>query len=365
MIIDSPRIIIVDDEKDQVEKLFEILWEKEIPFVYLNGQVEKLPKKPITGVRLLFLDIELGIKGNSPKTMASSLVSKVIKIIGSEPIPYIIIFWTGHSEVIPIVIEYLAKINMAPIEYLDFDKPKYWTTEGEYSQLVEHVDGKLRNLGSFNYILEFENVLEEAMNEFSKDIFTIVNSNGNKETYKEKTTKMLWNLGSVYSGNNRGKNISIKDVKNSYLMLKESFSDNIEKRIDEGSFDYSYVERKEQIDIELASKINAKMFFNLKPATEPAIGNVYIKEDVKFEKALISNIFKKKAIPNKMTLCGMIITPSCDLAQNKQLYYEEENKKSYRVIYGLLILVGEEIKVYRDLKVKTNGSIFIMRRMKN
>ncbi|MFZ2782299.1 MAG: hypothetical protein WAZ31_09695, partial [Rectinemataceae bacterium] len=88
--------MIVDDKEKEVDVLRNALWKSCVPFLYFDGEIDNLPPEPIVGVRLLFLDIDIGNRAAGPSNMASSLAALVRKILGDKPGPYFIVFWTGH-----------------------------------------------------------------------------------------------------------------------------------------------------------------------------------------------------------------------------------------------------------------------------
>jgi hypothetical protein len=124
MITGYQKVIVVDDMFKEVEPLLSALWQKGISCIYLTGQQEYLPERPFSGVRLLFLDIELDTKALSDKDKASTLAAVVKKIIGEKPSPYFIVFWTKHDDnVIKEVLRYLGTGHISPVGWMNFDKP--------------------------------------------------------------------------------------------------------------------------------------------------------------------------------------------------------------------------------------------------
>ena len=52
------RIAVIDDLWKEAKPLLSILSKNGAPFLYYDGDVRELPKKPIAGLRFLFLDLD-------------------------------------------------------------------------------------------------------------------------------------------------------------------------------------------------------------------------------------------------------------------------------------------------------------------
>ena len=54
----SGRVVVIDDNKKEAYPLIETLSKKGIPSTYFSSEIEQLPDKPLSGIRIVFLDIE-------------------------------------------------------------------------------------------------------------------------------------------------------------------------------------------------------------------------------------------------------------------------------------------------------------------
>jgi hypothetical protein len=98
------------------------------------------------------------------------------------------------------------------------------------------------------------------------------------------------------------------------------------------------------LSLELLAKLNTSLFFDFYPPQDISFGNVFIVSNPTkyFINSLVKNIFNRGNIkgnipPRGTKIIGVIITPSCDLACNKFLFYR--NKKYLRILYGMAIQV--------------------------
>jgi hypothetical protein len=67
--------------------------------LYYDGTDENLPRKPMSGIRLVFLDLRLGGGPTvQPKHLISQTLSVLTQIVDLKDCPAGIIFWTKHEE---------------------------------------------------------------------------------------------------------------------------------------------------------------------------------------------------------------------------------------------------------------------------
>ena len=93
----NARVAIVDNVYGEVEGLMEALASKGVPVVYYQGQ-KKFPKLPLSGIRLLFLDLELdGLEGQSDKAKTATAAANASTLIAPGNGPVVIVLWTKHS----------------------------------------------------------------------------------------------------------------------------------------------------------------------------------------------------------------------------------------------------------------------------
>ena len=353
MFLGNQKIIAVDDNFDEVKPLLTALWKKGLPCIYLNGSLESLPKKPYSGTRLLFLDIELETKGSSVSNTASTLAARIERIIGKKPSPYFIVFWTKNKEEIAKTLGYLKTVGIAPVGYIDFEKPSKGFDDNLTDKLFADIESKLKNLGAYNYLMDWESKIEASASEFSSTFFSLVNTDGDEAVWSNKTSAILGKLACAHTGNKSLGSVMEDEVKNSFHMLGVSFKDTLDSNIKR-----DVVNRKdltlEPVDVKSISKMNATLFFDFHPDQKTVIGNVILDSDhqVALLKGLKQDIFGNAEFQANCDVVAMIITPSCDLAQEKNFLYNKETCIGYyRVLYGLFFpYTADNYKAVKDNK---------------
>jgi hypothetical protein len=95
----SARVVVVDDETDEALPLISALSKLGIGSLYYDGTRENLPGKPMSGIRLVFLDLRLvGGPTLQPKDLISQTLSVLGQIVDLNDCPAGIVYWTKHEE---------------------------------------------------------------------------------------------------------------------------------------------------------------------------------------------------------------------------------------------------------------------------
>jgi len=345
MLIERQKVIVVDDKYEEIEPFLSALWKKGIPCIYLDGQHENLPQKPFCGVRLIFLDIVLGTEGTSGKNKASPVANIVKHIVGNNPSPYFIVFWTKHPELVDEVLRYLRLENISPVGNLCRAKPTGTNIEKETSEIMKEIDSKLAELGAFNYLLNWENIVEKAAHNFTADLFSIIPAEGIQEDWSKQVTSLMGSLALAYTEQYSLSN-SEEDIRNAFLKMTDGFKDSLQQTIKSEPLEFHKNLKDDLIDLEKIAKINASLFFDFKPEKTPSFGNVFIDQnpDRHLVESLEKSIFPNPKKPDNVSIAGMIITPSCDIINKKYLH---NDKGCFRVLYGMLIPILDDSE-YKD-----------------
>ena len=98
---ESGRVIVIDDSAEEGLPLIKVLSRYRISTTYFTGEITELPSEPFNDVRIIFLDLVLGgMTGRDEKTILSTLISVIKKIVHTNNGPFIIVLWTKHNEYI-------------------------------------------------------------------------------------------------------------------------------------------------------------------------------------------------------------------------------------------------------------------------
>ena len=335
LISESGRIVLIDDKRKDIEPVLITLGQYGIPYIYFDGTQKALPKEPLKGIRFVFLDIELrGMEGQKDKMKASGVVAVLKKIISRDNGPYVIGFWTDHKQVIPLVLENCKKEGIYPVVNVDVEKP------AGIEKIAERLKDKLKQIGAFQLYVSWENIVNAASKEFVWNFSSLVNLG---DDWSKDTEALFYKLYKTYVDK---KVLQDKEAQFKYAchLMNRSFLDTLE-----------YVTRKDlklpegfelkarAVSSETIAKLNSSLFLGEALTDRHNPGNVYTQDNEDIKNMLISSIFKEGQSPGECTLCKVIISPECDIAQDKMISIkraEEEPDVAHRILYGLLVAAG-------------------------
>lgn len=335
----SGRVVLIDDTADEALPLMSAFGKNAIPYTYYDGRPDGLPDAPSEGIRFVFLDIELqGMEAQNEKTIASALVNRLRKIISTSNGPYAIIFWTKHNEIITQILENCSTASISPVAWVDLEKAQCRTTDGKYdiSIISTKLKNKLEAIGAFRLYVEWENILHLASKRFIHDFSKLVPSGDN---WSAGTSALFYKLYKAYVGKNEITD-QTEQFKCSSLLMNNSFLDTLQEHSSEYlTLPGEYKLTGGDVDTATLAKLNTYLFLNSSSLPRPMTGYVYLEENENVKASIVKDVFKEDQVPNNISLCKVVVTPLCDIAQNKVLKFKinEIENKIHRIIYGLLL----------------------------
>lgn len=334
----SGRIVLIDDKLNEIKPLLEAMGKNSIPYLYYDGNVQNLPGSPPGGIRFVFLDIELeGMKGQDDKTKASGIAAILKRIISDSNGPYVIIFWTKHKQVIELVIRNCKSLSIPPVCWLDLDKPDCIDSNGKYDiqGITDKLGEKLSGIGAFQLYVKWENIVNTASKQFVYDFSSLAES-GND--WSKSTAILFYNLYKAYVDKNVLTD-KTEQFKCACHLINRSFLDTLEDSTSTMiALPDEFWISNGTLDCDTKAKLNSSLFLGKNILPHPSTGCVYVEEDDCLQNSLKKNLFKEERHPELSKLCAIIITPECDLAQNKTikvLISETEDSSMHRIVYGL------------------------------
>lgn len=124
------RYVVVDDEKDELDRLLGVLHSLKAPCIGMQyDPVEGIKKRSLEGVRLLFMDLHLLGSGTGSKTKSYAAIAGIVEdSIVPESGPYVLILWTKHAQERDEFSDYIftnVDPQKRPLAILSLDKTKY------------------------------------------------------------------------------------------------------------------------------------------------------------------------------------------------------------------------------------------------
>lgn len=331
----NPKVIIVDDDYDDVAVLLQTFSKNGIPYIYLNGSKDSEPTEPFSGIRLIILDIDIEGRTNSAtdtNSKASSISVYVKKIIAKEAYPYFILFWTKNDDAITKIIDYLKVDNMSPVGYINLEKP---AREDIKNLTISDIEEKIRHATSsesFEYLMEWEKSVQKKSSDFVNDISIIAKNNDSD--WENSIKQLFTKLCCSYTG--KGK-IDLDDTSNmdyATIILNRSFSDSLQYHLNTHITD---LPTNVNLPLHTIADLNTRLFFEDIVDNKIETGKIFVEECQENINNILLNEILVGTLPEdvKTSLIGAVMTPSCDLAHKK--YLKNKKIELHRVVYGILI----------------------------
>jgi hypothetical protein len=346
------RVVVIDDVPAEGLPLVRVLSKNKIPAAYFTGlNKDELPDKPMSGVRIIFLDIILGTDGQNDKTKVSTAISVLKHVVAQkEKSPYLLIAWTKHEELVAGIKDGLK--DNPPVFILNLRKNQCKYQDGSYNlkKIEQKLKSGLRNVGAFHLFALWENIVHQSAGKIVDDFssFYPLDANWNKNMFR-----VFRALAEAYAG----KRLLPGDIneisRNSLLTFNMAFLDNLESGI--GSFQsFGKIAGKRPRgtpDADVISKINSRLLVtysgdddSIKP------GNIYEGRINRRRCASVQDLYNGELsqFPQQRNLIAAVkniyleVSPVCDYTQNKL--------RAYRFLPGLLwpVEYSKQIKKTAD-----------------
>lgn len=337
------KVVVIDDEQKEVLALIRSLGERSIPVLYYSGKKDELPKTPLTGVRIVFLDLLLeGMQGQPSKTIVSHLMGTLKTVISDRNGPYIILAWTKHDlllENFQCELEKTGTEISKPCFLVDMEKSEcIIDEEADYGKVQSKLTEILGDLYVFDFLVTWEKTIDNS----SSDVVNLINSmstKSDKAGWTGELEKILYNMAKAHSGEQLGEDLD-KITDSAAKVLNGLLKDFVEKNVSAKG-----MLKKPSGDLTISDKtkaitntiIHVRTLEN--PSANSAPGNLYIvdfptlKKFFEYlptdEKEFKEPFFKQDSNLDTIKLCMLEITPICD--------YTNKKWKCNRLLIGLIV----------------------------
>jgi rRNA processing protein Gar1 len=224
------RIVVIDDEYEkEALPLIEALSKNGVSAMYFTGNQEKLPPEPLSGVRIVFLDIVLaGTEGQDDKTKISTIIGVVSKIIGKDNKSYLIIAWTKHDELIKRLKNNLKE--NPPIFILNLKKSECKDSRGNYeiSKIEKKLKKELKKAGAFQLFIIWENLVHKSTGKIVNDFSSFYPLD---DKWDSNMCGVFQKLARAYAGKQLEDGDTDKLIKDALFTFNGTFLDTLENEI--------------------------------------------------------------------------------------------------------------------------------------
>ena len=337
------RIVVIDDISEEGMPLVKALSTEGFPVTYFTGDIKELPKKPLLGIRVIFLDIVLGTEGQSDKTKISTAISVIEKIVNNENGPFLVITWTKHEELIKQMEEAL-KNEKFQVVMLNLEKNACKDENGKYNikPIRQKLAEKVREIGMFHLFIIWENVVHRAAGKIVNDFSEFWEFD---ENWNQRMIETFLKLAESYAGRQLNGSNKEEVIRNSLFSFNGTFLDTLESGIRNysvPSLNVSFEGCDEEVKEEIKGKINSKLLI-VEEAEKHLPGNVYQSFDI--GKVDVSDLFngsldqyrQEEELLSKIKYIFIEISPCCDYTQDKW--------KTSRLLPGVLWPIDSDRKI--------------------
>lgn len=342
----SGRIIIIDNDLEaEALPIMKALAKYKAPFIYFSGDHADLPSEPYKGIRYVFLDIEL-IPGTTDNMIPTTCFSVLDSVVAKDNGPYVIIFWSKHVEHIDKILSYCESENKRPIAYIDLEKSECIVGGKCDLEIIERkLQSKLAKLGAFTVFSQWENMVNDSSMEFINRIIP------DEEDWSGVSSRLFHHLYRSYVGKNV-RSDSAEQFKIACELLNISFLDELSSNAKSIKLPSGFKLQNSPIDLNQICNLNSSLFYDFRSA-EIDSGTAFKRVDNKLRDSLGSNIFKESMKPEDFYPCDIVITPMCDIAQNK--VFQNSSNKLHRIISGIVVTMPDDDLVNFRKRIKSSA----------
>jgi len=183
----TARVLIVDDIAEEALPVIKVLGSLGIGCVYVSGKnLEELEEmRPLSGIRLAFVDMELESAGTSREILGKT-VNVLRKVIAKDTAPLIFVAWTQHDHYVEEFTMMLGEAmpKMRPLFVHKMPKPFSTPKPGQEKriltpQVISGVKGLLKDRSPLGVLWSWEQMCHDAATatvQSIADFATAVNS---------------------------------------------------------------------------------------------------------------------------------------------------------------------------------------------
>jgi len=323
------RIIIIDNQINEAAPLMQALSKNGHSHTFFSGQLTEMPSKPISGIRVLFLDMILTAENETNDQIIMSAVKSVLgRIIADDNGPFVCIAWTKRPNLVNDLKDYL-KTRGFHFPILSWEKKTFFNKSGQIDVglITKKLEDSMKGLESYQQFILWENLVHTAAGKTVTE-FLKLKPQDEKE-WNKKMTSIIWKLAKGYAGKQLKKSKPDNIVRNSFYSFNSAFLDTLNAEIRNEKISSSKKLPFDEIpdsdhDHETNAKINSKLLLTLPDNGNHIPGCIY--ENLKIKRVELSELFQGdfNASSNKAKLNSetknifLEVTPICDFTQMKQ-----------------------------------------------
>lgn len=307
------RVAVVDDKYSDVQCLLSDLSRHQVPyrFYHFEGDPDILPDNTCEAndFRILIMDLNLINDGVlDQKTLVSSLVPVLNRLIPSTNYPYVFAYWSKHEEEYKDVVEKVLfqtedLKNKQPIAFVSLEKSKYISKTGEPTsspiEIFEEISTKLDELAAYKTLLHWENIIHYSADKTIQEVFSFDGVVGQK--WSDTALDLLSRFSKANLGPKKFNESNAETkIKSSISVLGPLFTDSLEASISQETFNIDGLDTAVSSDSINIANVNTKLLLDFdtndtsKPGMlfKPPVDSLEEFLSDQFDNKKISSLFK-------------------------------------------------------------------------
>ncbi|MEC0134351.1 MULTISPECIES: hypothetical protein [Paenibacillus] len=365
------KVIIIDDQFEEALPIINALSSKGIYSAYWNGHYENQPSVPLSGVRLVILDIQFS-SATDQHLINTNLFGLLSKSVSLQNGPYILCMWSKHNNEYyksfksalkqqtkvpqPYLITNIEKSDFVEVIYgneatkrliattIDdledipfklelrqmvdqYNVTQFNYKEGSIEKLFDHLNEKISEMNSLSTLLIWENIVSQAANSLVNDIASLSDSGAD---WDNNIKNIIQRLAIA----NAGKSLENSDSANKYVVnalasLNHMLPDELWNQVEKVSIDeqkYRFIKEpniKLSVDDDVFSVSKIKKFSVKKNERDycsfSSISEVKEHPDVKILESLHNQYINVLGHTNFKLLCEK--APKNEILKPGKLFY--------------------------------------------
>ena len=200
MMLGSPRIIAIDDERDHLLGLADCLNQQGIACLRMHFTADPTDVTVCPDVRIIFADLHLGMGSPSDHKSNFSMIGGLLRDTIQPSGPYFIILWTRFPEQAKELRVFLDRLDTdvsKPFDVQSLDKANHLGPDGRVKDeeaLIEAIKGIVRNSPQLAALFDWEGRVLGSTGRTVSSILDLATAEGAAERATE-VGKILSRLG--------------------------------------------------------------------------------------------------------------------------------------------------------------------------
>ncbi|MGO9131613.1 MAG: hypothetical protein ACLQIS_18010 [Bryobacteraceae bacterium] len=280
------RVLIIDDVESEILDLVRGLWRIGAAPLYIDPAVLEHEDnyKPLSGIRLAFLDMDIVGAGADAKSKVAALANCIRRVISKDNGPYVAVAFTKHRELVGDLDDYIFPNT-------EIARPYAFVTIGkeeckDVPALSARIDEELRKRGAMRMLQRWEESSTAASGEVVGELAAIASGSESepgkwREAWGKAMLRIMHSCGRESVGDS-GMSTGATAFKAFCLSIIPLHADKLESRVavpcpdlEEASRELLAVDSKADCGIEAKARINAMLHCSFDDLSAPRPGNVY------------------------------------------------------------------------------------------